>query len=416
MRGRDSVRILAVCQHYWPEPFNISDVCEELARRGHEVVVLAGLPNTGMPGNEIPKEYRKDKTLRVQERNGVNIIRAWLWPRREGALNRILNYLSFWLSANWLSSKLDGGFDVVLGYQFSPVMQVDPGIRYAERTGTPMILYSFDLWPESLVAGGIGRESLPFRWIKSVSKRIYSSADTLAVTSPGFYDYFSSELGLEFDRKVYLPQYAEDLFGVKTSGDVDSSLFPPNEVHFMFAGNIGKAQSVTTIIETAAIMRKEPARFHIVGSGSALGECEARARELSLENVTFHGRHELEEMPAYYAMADAMLATLAGGPMIGYTLPRKVQSYLAASKPVIGTLEGEGRRVVEEACCGFSCDAEDSRGLAKACRKFMALSASEKKELGDNARSYYEDHFSKERFFDLLESELTRLKGTRHAS
>lgn len=73
------MRILVVCQHYWPEPFNTSDVCECLAARGHEVTVLTALPNTGMPGGEVPAEYR-DEACRNSCRNGVRVIRVPLAP------------------------------------------------------------------------------------------------------------------------------------------------------------------------------------------------------------------------------------------------------------------------------------------------------------------------------------------------
>ena len=408
------MKILVVCQHYWPEPFNTTDVCETLAARGHDVTVLTGLPNTGMPDNRVPKEYRHDKSQRDMRRNGVRIVRSWLWPRKTGAINRIANYLSFWHSANAAAKHLDDDFDVVLGYQFSPIMQVDPGVVYAQRTGAPFLLYSFDLWPESLVVGGIPKGSPPFKWLARVSRRIYSSADTLAVTSPRFLEYFEHELGLVHPNTVYLPQFAEDLFGEAPSTSVDESLFPPDVTHFMFAGNVGAAQSVETVVEAANLLKDEPCRFHIVGSGSSLLACERLASDYGLDNVVFHGRHALEEMPAYYARAHAMLATLAGGPLIEYTLPRKVQTYLAASKPVVGTLSGEGRRVIEEAGCGYCCDPDDASGLARVCLTFMATSNSERSAMGERARRYYEQHFSRERFYTSLENELFKLKGTRH--
>lgn len=38
-------KILVICQYYKPEPFRISDICEEMVRRGHEVQVVTGYPN-----------------------------------------------------------------------------------------------------------------------------------------------------------------------------------------------------------------------------------------------------------------------------------------------------------------------------------------------------------------------------------
>ena len=62
------MKILVVCQYYYPEPFRITDICEELVRMGHEVTVLTGLPN--YPMGVIPDEYKHHKK-RNENINGV---------------------------------------------------------------------------------------------------------------------------------------------------------------------------------------------------------------------------------------------------------------------------------------------------------------------------------------------------------
>ena len=405
------MRVLVVCQHYWPEPFNSTDVCEGLAARGHGVTVLTGLPNTGMPGGEVPGEWRGGRNRR-QRRNGVDIVRVPLHPRREGAVNRIRNYLSFWRSADREAKRLPAGFDVVLGYQFSPVMQVDPGLVYARRHGVRMLLYCFDLWPASLLAGGFSEGSLPFRWMRSVSRRIYSRADRIAVTSPLFDEYFRGELGLDIPDSDYLPQYAEDAFLGAAEPSRDG--YDPSRVNLTFAGNVGRAQSVGTVVEAAALLRDEPSvACHVVGSGSALEGCRARAAELGLSNVAFHGRRPLEEMPAFYAASDAMLVTFEDSPMARYTLPRKVQGYLAAGRPVLAAASGETERVVREAGCGECCGFGDAEGLARIARRFAAASPGERARMGESARAYYLSHFGKELFFERLENILNELAKER---
>ncbi|WP_368284930.1 glycosyltransferase family 4 protein [Enorma massiliensis] len=399
------MRILVVCQHYWPEPFNSTDVCETLVARGHDVTVITGLPNTGMPDNDIPAEWMQPERW-DEVRNGVRIMRAKLHPRKSGAINRIRNYLSFWANANKLARNLDDEFDVVLGYQFSPVMQVDPGIVYAKKHHKKMLLYCFDLWPASLLAGGFKEGSLPFAWMKHVSKRIYSDADAIAVTSPLFDEYFRNELGLNISESAYLPQYAEDLFLRESATPVDG--YDSSKLNLTFAGNVGSAQSVETIVEAASLVRdSQQIVFHIVGSGSALDSCKERAEELMLDNVVFHCRRPLEEMPAYYAASDAMIVTFADSPMARYTLPRKVQSYLAAGKPVLAAASGETERVIREARCGYCCGFGDARGLARIVDAFAKTGNAA--ELGESARRYYRTHFSKEVFFSYLEQALARL-------
>lgn len=404
------MRVLVACQHYWPEPFNTADVCEGLVARGHEVEVITALPNTGMPGNDIPAEWR-DPSRRDEVVNGVRVHRVGLHPRGSGARSRVLNYLTFWRNANRAARSLPGGFDVTLGYQFSPVMQVDPALVYAREHGVRSLLYCFDLWPASLAAGGFGEGSLPFRWMRSVSRRIYSQADRIAVTSPLFDEYFRGELGLDVPDSLYLPQYADDAFSAAGGAPAPEG-YDPERVNLTFAGNVGQAQSVVTIVEAAALLGDDTRMvFHVVGSGSRLEECRGRARELGLSNVVFHGRRDVSEMPAYYAASDAMLVTFEASTMARYTLPRKATTYLAAGRPVLAALEGETARVVREAGCGLTCGTADAAGLARIASELAALPRDARERMGASGRAYYEANFTKGRFFESLESELLRLAG-----
>lgn len=403
------MKVLVVTQYYWPEPFNTTEICEELAARGHEVTVLTGLPN--YPEGEIYPGY-EGKKRREESRGGVRIVRSWLWPRKRDALNRFLNYESFSFAASQASKKLDKDFDVVLSCEISPIMSANPAIAYARSAGTPLLLYVIDIWPECLLAGGISKHSAIYRYYGKVSERIYNAADRIAVTSPLFKGYISKLTGKQLDA-VYLPQFAEDIF--EGSDITRPEGYSERHINLTFAGNIGAAQSVQTIVRAAALLKEEDILFHIVGSGSELEACKKLADELRVTGIVFHGRHPLEEMPGYYAASDAMLATFANNPTLGFTLPRKIQSYMAAGKPVLGTLVGESRRVVEEAGCGLCCEAEDYKALASICRRFASLGQKIRNDYGKRALDYYRSHYSREGFFKTLEEELYRLKGTRHA-
>ncbi|MFQ7071507.1 glycosyltransferase family 4 protein [Ruminococcus bicirculans (ex Wegman et al. 2014)] len=170
----------------------------------------------------------------------------------------------------------------------------------------------------------------------------------------------------------------------------------------MFAGNIGEIQSIETIIRAAEILKKEPVVFHIVGGGTDLDRLKDMGKDL--HNVIFYGRRSLEEMPKLYAMADAMLVTLASDPILSLTLPGKVQSYMAAGKPIIGAIDGETRVVIAEAKCGFCGKADDETELAENIKKFIG--SDNILEMGKNARRYYEENFDKMLFMDKLEFNL----------
>lgn len=392
-------KILVICQYYKPEPFRISDICEEMVRRGYEVQVVTGYPN--YPEGVLYEGYGKGKHI-DEVIEGVKIHRCYTVPRQTGSVKRLMNYYSYTASSTaYVLSKdcvaSDGKpFDVVFCNQLSPVMMADAAIAYKKKHKVPVVMYCLDLWPESLIAGGIKRTSPIYKFFHHVSKRIYRQMDKILITSRMFSDYLSTEFGVEKDRIEHLPQYAEGIFEQIPPRDEEGVL------NFMFAGNIGAVQSVETVIRAAEKLKDEPVKFHIVGGGTDLERLKEIAR--NLDNVTFYGRRPLEEMPEFYAKADAMLVTLAADPVLSLTLPGKVQSYMAVGKPIIGAIDGETKAVIEEAQCGFCGKADDAVELAENIKRF--IQSEDRVVMCKNARKYYEENFEENLFMDKLESKL----------
>lgn len=387
------MKILFVCQYYSPEPFRHPDMCEELVRQGNEVLVVTGTPN--YPMGKIYEGYRhgrrKDETV-----NGVRIHRCSNVARRNNSLSRIFNYYSFVVSSKHYIKKIKEDFDIVLVHQLSPVIMAKAGIKYKELHHVPMVLYCLDLWPESLVMGGINKGGFIFRMIHRASEKIYKSADKVLISSSDFADYFEREFGIT--DTVHLPQYAEEIFSPEKCFKK-----PDGKIDLMFAGNVGAAQSVDTIIEAAGLLADTNGLYiHIVGDGSELEKLKGRAA--GMPNVIFHGRKPLEEMPEYYSKADAMLVTLKKGELSA-TLPGKVQSCMAAGKPIIAAADGVTDKTVKEANCGYCSPAEDAAALAGNIRRFLDA---DKLTLAKNASDYYNEHFGKKDFADHIEKLLKK--------
>ncbi len=399
------MKILVVCQYYKPEPFRIADICEELVQCGHEVTVITGIPN--YPEGDIYPGYEKGKR-REEIVNGVRIHRCFTIPRKTGGLCRMLNYFSFAFSSTAFIKKFktENGrpFDLVFVNQLSPVMMGNAALAYKKKHKVPAILYCLDLWPESLNAGGIRRGSLVYRIFHKISARIYCGMDRILITSGMFADYLQKEFGIAAEQISYLPQYAENIFEElphKKLGDT---------VDLMFAGNVGVAQSVQTILMAAMLLKDEypQVRWHIVGGGSELQHLQQMAIENHLEQqVVFYGRCPLEKMPVFYQMADAMLVTLQADPVLSLTLPGKVQSYMAAGKPLIGAIDGETATVIKQSGCGFCGRAEDANELAENVKAFIEFD--NKEALGKNAGTYYKKFFCRNLYMDRLEKEFKQI-------
>lgn len=395
------MKILAVCQYYHPEPFRISDICEELVRRGHEVTVVTGVPN--YPEGKIYPEYKNGKRRR-ESLNGVEVVRTFTVARGHGPVRRILNYYSYPFSSKRFVSKLDPDYDVVFVNQLSPVMMAECALKYKKKHGSPVLLYCLDLWPESLSAGGVGNGGVVYRHFHKVSARIYRACDKILVSSKSFVNYFKREFDISEDKLSHLPQYAEAIFtpdACKKAEDGNTDI--------MFAGNVGKAQDLETVLRAAKLTLDVPdLKWHIVGDGADEGRLKALVKEQGItERVIFHGRHPASEMPSFYRMADAMLVTLCASSLISETLPGKVQTYMAAGKAIIGAINGETKDVINEAECGYCSPSGDAEALAQNVRLFCEEKS--RTRYGENAYKYYLEHFEKDRIITELEKSLSEI-------
>lgn len=393
------MRILFVCQHYWPEQFQTTDICEELVARGHEVTALVGIPN--YPTGIVPEEYL-DGRNREQERNGVRIVRAEEVPRKPGIVGLAKNYWSYMRGADRRLSDLEGGYDVVLAYQISPVLMAEPAMRAKRAFGASVLLYCADIWPDAVKA--MLPEKLGFLMpaIRRVSTRIYRDADVIATNSRAYIDCFERVHGIERSRCRYLPQYADDAYL-----GMDLSAEPSGKTRFMVMGNIGRLQYLQVLMEAVDRLKgRDDFELHVVGTGSAIGYCEDFVASRGLEGrVVFHGRHPVEEMPRFYRMADACVLTLhvPGAPWISSTLPSRLQGYMAAGKPVLAAIDGSAAEIIAGSGCGASVPGTDSAGLAALMEDFMD-NREKYAECGESGRAYFRENFMRDRYMDDIES------------
>jgi glycosyltransferase involved in cell wall biosynthesis len=394
------MKILVVCQYYFPENFQITPICEQLVADGHEVTVVTGLPN--YPTGIIPEEYKKGH--RDEKVNGVHVIRCHEVGRKKGAAYLALNYFSYVRSASAMVKKLKDDFDVVFVYQLSPVLMGLPAIKYAKKNKKPLFLYCCDLWPESMKMY-IQNESNPaFKWAKGVSKKVYTAADKIACQSTSFIPYLKKTHDIPDNKLVYIPAFADETY-------LSQDFTPEGDtVDFVFLGNLGIAQNLIAVLKAVEKIKNVPNfMMHFVGDGSVLDEMKKFVLDHGLETVvTFYGRRPVDDMPKFYKLADACLVSLQADNQIGLTLPGKVQGYMAAGKPIIGMIDGSAKDVIDESECGICVKAGDVDALAEAMKDFIE-NRDKYKGCGEKARDYFKSNFRKSIFMGKLESELERL-------
>lgn len=389
------MRLLVVTQYFWPESFTINDLVRVLRDQGHDIVVVTGKPN--YPEGNIFPGYSARGVQKELFAGNIEVLRVPLRPRgKNRARDLFLNYLSFvWSGLRWFPWLLRGrSFDAILVFAGSPNVSI-PALPMKWFKKAHLALWVLDLWPESLEATGFVRNRTILKLVGLVVRAIYSVAGTILVQSMAFKKPVARYAKME--KIIYYPNSID----ISTNAQDGPSLLPAslldvlkNYFCVVFTGNIGTAQAVDTLIQAMVLLKDlSDLKMVMVGSGSLSDWVSQKKEELGLDNLVLAGRFPMNAMPEIYQHAACLVVTLKDREIFSYTIPGKVQAYLAAGKPIVAALNGEGARVIAEAGAGLTCAAEDHASLATHIRSIYGMPALERAKLGAAGRRYFLKHF-----------------------
>jgi len=402
------MRILVHGINYHPETVGIgqytTDLCEDLASRGHEVTVVTAVPY--YPWWRVVSAYR-GRLLVDEERAGVQVLRNWLYvPRRVTTPGRIVHELSFTaLSA----------FRVLARRQFDLLVTVSPPLflgavarAYGGLYGVPYVFLVQDLQPDSAADLGmldrslLMRAALPFLY--ALERWIYRGAARTTVLTRGMARMVRAK-GIDPYSVVVAPNWVD---GGRLR-PVDGSAF--RERHglghrfvVLHAGNMGVKQGLENVLDAADRLRgEEEILFLLVGEGACREALLEEARARDLPNVRFLLLQPSEEVAAMHSAADVCLMSHRPE-VLDIAMPCKVMGILACGRPLLATTHPDTQvgRVVEEGGVGLVVPPGDPDALAGA-----VLEAREdperRRRWGRAARSYALEHWEKQRVLDAFE-------------
>ncbi|MGQ0443205.1 MAG: glycosyltransferase family 4 protein [Methylophilaceae bacterium] len=387
------MKILILSQYFWPEGFLINEMASALKARGHEIEVITGKPNypdgkffTGYGGWGLQKETWRD----------ITIHRLPMLARgSKSGIRLALNYCSFMISglvfAPWLLRKAK--VDVIFVYAPSPILQAIPAIFLGWLKKSPVVLWVQDLWPESLLATGYIKNKYILKPIEQIVRFIYRHVNLLLVQSEAFIEPVSARAS---DTPVkYYPNSVDESFYLPAKMPAPEVAGLTQHFSVLFAGNIGSAQAVEVIVAAAILLReKTDIQWVVLGDGSRRNWMLQEVKKHGLTNLHLPGRYPVETMPAFMQTASVLLVTLADQPIFNLTVPSKLQACLAAGRPIVACLNGEGAKLVTAAGAGLAVPAEDGRALADAILQLYYMPPAGRESMGEQGRLYYQQHFS----------------------
>lgn len=309
-----------------------------------------------------------------------------------------------------------GPYSVSFTSMPSPIFQCIVAVIMKMVGGVTAVYWLQDIWPDSLF-NTLGIKNRLLRVpLRALCAFLYRRADIMLVQSDAFRPKLVA-MGVEPSRIAFFPNTSPCDFEPIPPNDVEpaiAALLPPAPLRLMFAGNVGESQNLDIFIAAAKRLRGHcEVQWVIVGSGRDLDRIMALVVEAGLDDIViFAGRHPMNKMPAFYALADAMVISLKDTEIFRMTVPYKLQTYMSAGKPVIGSISGETRSIIEAAQIGFCADAEDLHGLCEAIQNFAALTPSQRRGMSANALEYFTTHYSADRVFGDLEQQLLSVAKT----
>lgn len=388
------MRILLISQWFDPEPaFKGLLFAKELQRLGHEVEVLTGFPN--YPGGNVYPGYQI-KPFQREVVDGIPVLRVALYPSHDqSGLKRAANYLSFAATAT-----LGGLFlrrpDVV--YVYHPPATVSlPAMVLRALKGVPFVYDIQDLWPDTLAATGMMERSAVLKTVDSGMRQVYKRASRIAVLSNGFKKKLM-ERGVPERKIAVIPNWTDEAqiqlpeYSAGRAGELGFR----GKFNVVFAGTMGKAQALDTVLEAAAVLKEQAptVRFVLIGGGIEVERLQRRAQELQLTNVAFLPRRPPSEIGEILAMADALLVHLKDDPLFAITIPSKTQAYLMTGKPILMGVRGDAATMVQEAEAGLAFEPENPQALADAVLDLMKCSAEHRQAMGRSGQAYYRQRLS----------------------
>ena len=398
------MKLLIVSQYFWPEEFRINDLALDLVKRGHEVSVITGNPN--YPKGKFLKGYGFKYSTETFE--GIKIHRVPLVPRGNSNIMLVLNYLSFVFFGSIFAYFDNEKYDKVFAVNYSPITAVLPGLLYSKKNKIKLSIWVQDLWPESIIASSNIKSKIIFSLLNKLVKYIYKNSDNIFVSNYGFKNSII-EKKIPVNKIKFMPNWAEDIFESSRTLNVNRKEFNiPKGFVIMFAGNIGESQDFESIIKAIELNKENHSiQWVFVGDGRKSKWLNHKIHKKKLtKTVTLLGRHPTESMPSFFKLADVMLVSLKNEYIFSLTVPGKVQSYMASSKPILTMLNGEGSRIIKVSKSGFVANSGDYKTLSKNVQKCFSLSSIKLDELGQNAFNCYKKNYSKVKIIDFFINEI----------
>lgn len=392
------MRILFL-SHYFPPEVNApaSRTYEHAKRWAKEpniqVTVITNHPNH--PNGILYQGY-KNRWMTREEKDGINVcrVKTFLAPNAKFT-RRTLNYLFFMVVSVIVATRLPKP-DVVVATSPQFFCAV-AGYVVSRIKGTPFIFELRDIWPESIVTVGAMRPSLPIRLLEKLELFLYRKSTRVIALTDAFKENLISR-GIP-SSKIDVIKNGVDLSFFSPRGvrpEILRELGAEGKFVASYIGTVGMAHAIDRIVEVADRLRNFPEIFFlIVGEGAEKKRIRSLVMSKGLSNIKVLNGVSKEQVRDYYALTDLYLVTLRDTKLFRTVIPSKIFEAMAMARPILCAVDGECRKIVEEAGSGICAEPENVKQMTETILQLW----SEKDilgKMGKNGRVFVERYFNRD--------------------
>lgn len=408
------MRVLIYSYNYHPEPIGIAplmtELAEGLARRGHQVRVVTGMPN--YPQRQIYPGYR-GKFYVTEQRRGVQIQRCYLWTRPEPGLgDRILLDLSFVCTS--LAQALRGPRPDVILMTSPPLPVVLPAVLLSHLYSCPIVLNLQDILPDAAIRLGLLNNKLLTRLLQQLEAFAYEQATAISVISPQFHHNLERK-GADLSKICCISNWI-DLSFFRPSAVLGEAFRRSHQLQdkfvLLYSGNIAHSQGLETLLQAAQLL--EPLRsiaLVIVGELKAIGRLKnwCHRHQISGSNIHFLALQPREQLPALLSAADVGLV-IQRRHVTDFNMPSKTQLLMASALPIVASVhvESAAADALRQSQGGLIVEPEQAPALAQAIAH-LYHHPDQAQGMGQRNRAFAEAYYGLEQALDRYETLLSRL-------
>lgn len=368
-----------------------------LKSRGHEVIVVAEVPN--YPKGAVFPGYKNLFPFQREIYDGVRVYRTYIaGMKRRNLIERVASYFSYMFCAVFTSLFIRE-IDLIFATTPSPfngLVGKIVGVLKRKR----YILDVRDLWPEAAALVGKLESGMLLTTALFLSRTIYQDAERISVAIPYFADIISSFYGVERERIYDIPNFVyPEALGSRAIPEEEIRErygIKKEDFNILYLGNIGIMQGVDILVDVAETIKQEKdITITVIGEGVEKERVCSLARKRSLDNIRFFDGVPQGEVMSILRVFDLYLVILAKNPVNEYAFPAKLVDAMFVGIPIVCAIDGYGRALLQEHRAAYCVPAGDAEAMVEAIL-FLKGSPSVRGELACSGQRFIREHRSRD--------------------